>query len=112
MIKKSIPTFFRRNGKLTNSVRNKLLEQLGFGVWENSQDPKALQIKRANKEQLELIENGLINSVKEVDDHNLHINEHICFMLSSDFESKVKLKPELEKVLMVFSCLSKKDIQE
>ena len=87
------------NGKLTNSVRNKLLEQLGFGVWENSQDPKALQIKRANKEQLELIENGLINSVKEVDDHNLHINEHICFMLSSDFESKVKLKPELENIL-------------
>ncbi len=87
-------------GKLTNSVRHKLLEQLGFGVWENAQDPKTLQINRANKEQLELLDKGKMENVKEVDDHNLHINEHVCFMLGSEFENKLKTNPELENLII------------
>lgn len=87
-------------GKLTNSVRHKLLEQLGFGVWENSQDQKTLQIKRAGKEQLELVSNGLINMPSEIDDHNLHINEHICFMLGADFENEVKNNSNISKLML------------
>lgn len=88
------------SGKLNNSVRHKLLEQLGFGVWENSQDAKTLQIKRANKEQILLMEKGQIEMPKEIDDHNLHINEHICFMLSSDFEDKQKDNLVLENLML------------
>ncbi len=88
------------NGKLNNSVRFKLLEQLGFGVWENTQDVKTLQIKRANKEHLNLIETGKLEMPKEIDDHNLHINEHICFMLTDEYEKKYNLNKNLEKTIL------------
>ena len=88
------------NGKISNSTRYKLLEQLGFGVWENSQDIKSLQLKRANKENLNLISENNLSAPKEIDDHALHINEHICFMLSDDYE-KASLKNEkLEQIML------------
>ncbi len=88
------------NGRLSNSVRYKLLEQLGFGIWENTQDVKTLQIKRANKEHLELLEYGKIASPKEIDDHQLHINEHTCFMLGEEYERAVNKNPKLEKIML------------
>ena len=38
------------DGKMSNSMRTKVLEQLGFGVWENNQDIKTLQVNNAVKE--------------------------------------------------------------
>lgn len=87
-------------GKLSNSVRYKLLEQLGFGVWENTQDVKTLQIKRANKEHLMIIENGNIKMPKEIDDHSLHINEHTCFMLSDEYERLVENDKKIEQKML------------
>lgn len=88
------------NGKLDNSVRYKLLEQLGFGVWENAQDVKTLQVKRANKENLYLIETGKLDMPREIDDHNLHINEHTCFMLTDEYEKKYASNKKLEKEML------------
>lgn len=88
------------NGKLNNSVRYKLLEQLGFGIWENSQDVKTLQIKRAGKEHLVLLDEGRIDMPREIDNHDLHINEHTCFMLSDEFEKAQKRNPKLEKLML------------
>ncbi len=87
-------------GKISNSTRQKILEQLGFGVWDNSQDVKALQVKRANKENLNLVTTNVINNPVEIDDHNIHINEHICFMLSEDFEKAAKNNSNTESVLL------------
>ena len=83
-----------------NSVRYKLLEQLGFGIWENSQDVKTLQIKRAGKEHLMLLDEGRIDMPREIDNHDLHINEHTCFMLSDEFEKAQKRNPKLEKLML------------
>lgn len=88
------------NGKLNNSVRYKLLEQLGLGIWENTQDIKTLQIKRADKENLQLLDTHNIDMPREIDNHDLHINEHTCFMLSDEFEKASKCNPNIEKLML------------
>lgn len=90
------------NGKLSNSVRAKLLEQLGMGisVLENEQDLKNLQVRQANKENLKLAETYQIETPKEIDDHEVHISTHIGFMLSNEFERANKQDKKIEKKLM------------
>lgn len=88
------------NGKITNSMRHKILEQLGFGIWENSQDIKTLQIKQAQKENLALLENGKMEDPKEIDDHVLHIYEHTCFMLSEEYGRIKNKNTHLENAML------------
>lgn len=79
-------------GMLSNKMRYKILEMLGLGTWENAQDVNELHIKKAGGENLKMI-NGQSVMVSDIDNHNLHINEHIAFMLGEDFE-KYQLKDE------------------
>ena len=81
------------NGKLTNSMKTKILELLGFGIWEGARDVDGLHIKRADKENLALLD-GKEAKVKEIDDHELHIQEHIAFMLSGEYEQNASEKVE------------------
>ncbi len=79
------------NGKLSNSMRTKVLEQLGFGIWDNSQDINSLQTSSAGRENIAFM-TGKGNLIpRDIDDHNLHINEHTAFMLGTEFE-RVKQK--------------------
>lgn len=88
------------NGSISNSTRYKLLEQLGFGVWENSQDIKSLQLKRAGRENLQMLSGEKIGEPKEIDDHALHINEHTCFMLGDDYEKAILNNKNLEEQIL------------
>ncbi len=72
------------NGKISATMKNRILEMIGFGTWENAKDLDALQIKRADLENIEMMDNMDVK-VKEIDDHNLHVNEHIAYMLSGNF---------------------------
>lgn len=74
---------FDENGKLSNRMRIKILEALGFGMFELTEDMSGLHIKRAQKENLEIEELLPL----DIDDHELHISEHTRFLLSA--ESKV-----------------------
>jgi hypothetical protein len=96
------------NGKISNSMRYKILEQLGFGVWENSKDVKSLQIRQANKENLNLIENNKIFDPKEIDEHDLHINEHISFMLSDEYNKIYTQNNSIEQKMLNHIRLHKK----
>ena len=75
------------NGKLSNRMRIKALELLGFGVWESAQDINELHEKKASSENAKMILGEAVQ-VKEIDDHDLHINEHIAFMLGGEYEKK------------------------
>jgi len=74
-----------QDGKLSNRMRIKALELLGFGVWENAQDILELHQKKASCENSKFMHGQLVE-VKEIDDHDIHINEHIAFMLGGDYE--------------------------
>ena len=88
------------NGKLSNSTRIKILEQLGFGVWETSHDIKALQTNNATKENMGLIIDGVLKTPLEIDDHNIHVSEHTAFMLGSEFEKACKKNSKLLNTML------------
>ncbi len=71
------------DGKINNHTRAKILDNLGFGSWENAQDISILQTKRATKENLKLIK---LKEPIEVDDHKIHIEEHTRFLISDECE--------------------------
>ncbi len=73
------------NGKLSNRMRIKALELLGFGIWENAQDINELHTKKASKENFEMLK-GKVCEPLEIDEHELHIQEHTAFMLGGDFQ--------------------------
>lgn len=88
------------NGKLSNTMRSKILEQLGFGIWEPSQDIKVLQKTSANKENLQLLQDGEIKNPCEIDDHEVHILEHITFLLGNEFEKRKLNNPVIENKIL------------
>ena len=86
-------------GNLTNKMKSKVMEMLGFGVWESAQDINELHIKKADKENFKLLD-GINLKPSEIDDHELHINEHIAFMLGEDFEKKKIKNPKIEQIFL------------
>ena len=95
------------NGNLSASMKAKVLEMLGLGVWENAQDINELHIKSADNENLKMLD-GVNVKVREIDNHELHLNEHIAFMLGNDFEQKRSKNPKLEELFMEHINMHKK----
>ena len=87
------------NGKISNRVRSKTLEMLGYGIWETQNDIAELHMRKAGKENIAMLSNEK-QEVLEIDDHKLHIDEHTYFMLSTEFEKKLKQNPQLKQVYL------------
>ena len=87
------------NGKLSNRMRLKALDLLGFGIWENAQDINELHTKKASSENLDLAK-GKEVKVCEIDNHDLHVSEHITFMLSNEYKNLVEKNPKIEQVFL------------
>ena len=66
---------------------------------ENAQDISELHIKRADNENLKMLD-GISVKVGEIDDHQLHISEHISFMLGVDFDNAKLKNPKLEVLFL------------
>ena len=75
------------SGRLSGYTKAKVLDQLGYGNMESTNQLTSLQIKRAAIENYELIKND--EKPTDIDDHALHIAEHTKFILSSDFNEKM-----------------------
>lgn len=76
------------NGKISNSMKAKIMGNIGFGAWENSVDLSDLHIKNADQENNRLFQGESLD-VKEIDDHNLHLAQHVAFMLKVVYASNV-----------------------
>lgn len=87
------------NGKLSNRMRIKALDLLGFGIWENPQDINELHTNKASKENIDM-QNGNKVKVVEIDNHDLHIQEHISYMLGNDYAQKVLSNSKLEDIFL------------
>ena len=90
------------NGKLSQENKNRILEAFGFGSYENVKDISALHAAKASEENLALkTENA---DVDEYDDHEVHLNEHVRFLLSAEFKRakdrdgiKARFRAHMEK---------------
>ena len=104
---------FDEDGKFSQSTRKKCLDLLGFGLWEETVDLNALQINRAKEENL-IAENGAIETLS-IDDHQIHIDEHIAYLLGSEIKKKKNKKTIQDKIIKHIDehkMLMKKEKQE
>ncbi|MGN1213222.1 MAG: hypothetical protein ACI4TZ_04185 [Christensenellales bacterium] len=85
------------NGKLSVSAKQKTLEMLGFGTWENGNDLSNMHIKQAGKENIMFIE-GKMPKTLSIDDHSLHIQSHTAFVLSNEFDDNQVLSNLIEHI--------------
>ena len=74
------------NGKLKDATRQKIIDMLGIGIYDMGNDEAALQVKQAQKENLYFAQGDKDINVQEIDNHDLHIKEHICFLLGAEGE--------------------------
>ena len=81
-------------------------------MWENSLDIQALQVSKAQKEDMQLIETGTMPNVDDIDDDDLHINEHIAFMLSGEFDRAKRKHQEIYDTICKHIANHKKRIQD
>lgn len=68
----------------SDAMRNKLLDALGYGSFENARDISDLHLKKAERENISLKERGV--DADTYDDHGLHIAEHTRALLSGGEE--------------------------
>lgn len=85
---------FDENGKMSDSVKHKFMSALGYGGWDNDFDLTTVQINRAESENLK----GKY-VVDEFDDHKLHIDAHIKYLLTDCPQGKKseKLKEHIRE---------------
>ena len=81
------------NGKISNSMKAKIMENIGFGSWDNSVDLTDLHIKNADQENNAML-SGNVKDVKEIDDDEIHLSQHIAFMLKVVYAGEVDKKIE------------------
>lgn len=73
-----------KEGNLTQENKQRILEAFGFGSYENARDISALHIAKAGEENLILKTQAV--EVDSYDEHDLHITEHIRFLLSAEYK--------------------------
>lgn len=81
------------NGKISNSMKAKIMENIGFGSWDTSVDLTDLHIKNADQENSEML-SGKTKEVKEIDDDDVHLVQHVAFMLKVVYAGEVDKKVE------------------
>lgn len=72
------------NGKMSDDTRNRVLEALGYGAFDNARDISHLHLKKAEKENILLAQQDVEADV--YDNHHLHITEHVRALLSGGEE--------------------------
>ncbi len=65
------------NGKMSESAKHKFMEVLGYGGWDGGVDMAHVHITRAESENV----SGKLE-LNEFDDHKLHIDAHVKFLLT------------------------------
>ena len=72
------------DGKFSDDTRNRVLEALGYGSFDNARDISHLHIRKAERENALLAERDV--EADGYDDHALHITEHVRALLSGGEE--------------------------
>ncbi len=83
-------------GKLSDEVRSRVLEALGYGSLENARDISYLHIRKAERENV-LLQTEEVEA-DAYDDHALHITEHLRALLSGG-EQDAAIKERIQRHL-------------
>ena len=73
--------FQDKNGTISHDTKEKILSELGFNNWCTFDDIEELHRKKAAKENLTLTN---LEDPLEIDEHQIHINEHTKFIIADN----------------------------
>ena len=90
--------FTDSEGKIPERVKLRALEYMKIGNYTDIMNMNLLQIQAAQRENV-FFENGVIPKVSEFDEHEIHIDEHLRYILQMDFQLLKMKKPEYAKAL-------------
>ena len=93
------------DGNLSASVKNKILETLGYTGYSGARDIKSLHRERCSRENAAMMD-GQEVAVKDYDDHAVHIEEHTACLLGE------KLYEEQEKRISAHLNIHKSKLSE
>ena len=90
--------FTDKNGVIPTRVKQKAKEYMKVGNYTDIMTIDELQIQAAQRENV-FFENGVIPDVSEFDEHEIHIEEHLRYILQMDFQLLKNKKPEYAEAL-------------
>lgn len=91
--------FTDENGQIPQRTKNIALEMMKIGNYTGIMNLNQLQIQAAQNENA-FFENGVIPEVSELDDHGIHMDEHLRYMLQMRFRILKTRKPEYAERLI------------
>ena len=90
--------FTDSNGTIPTRVKQKALEYMKVGNYTDIMNIDQLHIQSAQRENV-FFENGVIPKISDFDNHEIHIEEHLRYILQMDFHLLKNKKPEYAKAL-------------
>ena len=90
--------FTDSNGVIPARVKHKAKEYMKCGNYSDILTLDELQIQSAQRENV-FFENGVLPEVSEFDNHEIHIEEHLRYILQMEFRLLENKKPEYAKAL-------------
>lgn len=90
--------FTDKNGVIPTRVKQKAKEYMKCGNYTDIMMIDELQIQAAQRENV-FFEEGVIPEVSDFDEHEIHIEEHLRYILQMDFQILKNKKPEYAKAL-------------
>ena len=90
--------FTDKNGVIPTRVKQKALEYMKCGNYSDIMSIDQLQIQAAQRENV-FFENGVVPEVSDFDEHEIHIEEHLRYVLQMDFQLLKNRKPEYAQAL-------------
>ena len=90
--------FTDENGQIPIRVKLRALEYSKVGNYSDIMNINLLQMQSAQRENV-FFENGVLPEVSDFDEHEIHIEEHLRYILQMDFQLLKRKKPEYAKAL-------------
>lgn len=90
--------FTDAEGRIPERVKQKALEYMKIGNYTEIMNINLLQTQYAQRENL-FFEEGVIPEISDFDEHQIHIEEHLRYILQMDFQMLKMKKPDYAKAL-------------
>lgn len=90
--------FTDNDGRIPERVKLRTLEFMKIGNYSDIMNINALHIQKAQRENA-FFEEGVIPEVSEFDEHEIHIDEHLRYILQMKYHVLKMKKPEYAKAL-------------
>lgn len=88
--------FTDADGRIPERVKQKAIEYMKIGNYTEMMNLNTLQTQYAQRENV-FFENGVIPEISDFDEHEIHIEEHLRYILQMDFQMLKMKKPDYAK---------------